>query len=141
MKSDTLEQLKSLHTASIDARNGYREAVKDAHRGKDLISLFQQMSELHDNNATDIQKILVREGERESESGSFMSSVHRTIMDIRAIFGGLDKSVLPGLIDGERRNVSHYDEALAVAGGDSEAISVLRASGANLWPQSRTWSL
>ncbi len=41
-----------------------------------------------------------------------MSTVHETIMDVRALFSGLDESVLPGLIDGERRNVTKYDDAI-----------------------------
>ena len=41
-----------------------------------------------------------------------MSVVHRTIMNVRSLFNGLDGSVLPGLIDGEKRNVDKYDDAL-----------------------------
>jgi hypothetical protein len=41
-----------------------------------------------------------------------MSTVHETIMDVRALFSGLDESVLPGLIDGERRNIAKYDDAI-----------------------------
>jgi hypothetical protein len=33
-------------------------------------------------------------------------------MDVRSLFNGLDKSVLPGLIDGEKRNVATYDHVL-----------------------------
>jgi hypothetical protein len=51
-------------------------------------------------------------GERASDDGSFMSTVHRTIMDVRSFFGGLGQSVLPGLIDGEKRNVDSYNEVL-----------------------------
>ncbi len=41
-----------------------------------------------------------------------MTVIHETIMDVRSMFDGLDESVLPGLIDGEKRNVSKYDDAL-----------------------------
>jgi hypothetical protein len=41
-----------------------------------------------------------------------MTIVHKTIMDARSLFNELDESVLPGLIDGEKRNVSKYDDAL-----------------------------
>jgi len=41
-----------------------------------------------------------------------MTVVHKTIMDIRSLFNGLGQSVLPGLIDGEKRNISKYDDAL-----------------------------
>ena len=42
-----------------------------------------------------------------------MTAVHKTIMDVRSMFDGLDESVLPGLIDGEKRNVAKYDAALS----------------------------
>jgi len=35
------------------------------------------------------------------ESGSFMLNVYRTILSVRALFNGLENSVLPGWIDGE----------------------------------------
>jgi hypothetical protein len=41
------------------------------------------------------------------ENGFFMSVVHKTIIDVRSLFNGLDDSVLPGLIDGEKRNVAN----------------------------------
>jgi hypothetical protein len=41
-----------------------------------------------------------------------MTTIHRTIMAVRSLFGGLDASVVPGLIDGEKRNVSRYADAL-----------------------------
>ena len=42
----------------------------------------------------------------------FLSTIHRTVISIRSLFGGLDESILPGLIDGEERVLGYYDEAL-----------------------------
>ena len=125
MNADLLDHLKSLHTAAIDARNGYQEALKDAGKPDDLMGVFADMAALHQANADEI-KSLIAANEQPDEDGSFMSTIHRTIMDVRALFGGLDESVLTGLIDGEKRNLSHYDEALACAAGDSEVAAVLR---------------
>lgn len=38
--------VSSLHTAAIDARNGYTEALEDA-EGKGLTAVFQDMIQLH----------------------------------------------------------------------------------------------
>jgi uncharacterized protein (TIGR02284 family) len=111
MDDDALEQLKSLHTHAIDARNGYEEALKDA-EGQGLTSLFREMIALHEGNADELSACLVRAGAPVNDDGSFMSVVHRTIMSVRSLFGGLGESVLPGLIDGEERNKSGYDKAL-----------------------------
>lgn len=111
MNIDSLDQLKSLHTSSIDARSGYQEALEDA-AGKGMTSLFGDMIELHDGNAAELALELTKANEIPDDHGSFMSVVHKTIMDVRSLFNGLDESVLPGLIDGEKRNVAKYDDAL-----------------------------
>lgn len=111
MDKDKLDHLKSLHTSEIDARNGYEEALEDA-EGQGLTPLFRDMVALHSNNAREIEDVLTSAGEKPSSDGSFMTVIHRTIMDVRSLFDALGDSVLPGLIDGEKRNVEKYDKAL-----------------------------
>ena len=48
-------------------------------------------------------------------------------MDVRSLFNGLDESVLPGLIDGEKRNVSKYDAALKGAKISADITALLNA--------------
>ncbi len=50
MDRQILDHLKSLHTAAIDARNGYREALEDA-EGKGMTPLFRDMIALHERHA------------------------------------------------------------------------------------------
>jgi uncharacterized protein (TIGR02284 family) len=111
MQEKAIEALKKLHTAAIDARNGYQEALDDA-KGQGLSGLFAEMVALHAGDADELRQALAKVGVHAHENGSFMSVVHETIMDVRSLFGGLGKSVLPGLIDGEERNVGTYDHAL-----------------------------
>lgn len=109
--ADHIEHMKSLHTTIVDARNGYEEALKDA-EGKGLTPLFRDMIALHQSHAEALAADLARHGEKVDDKGSFLSTIHRTVISIRSLFGGLDESILPGLIDGEARVVSYYDEAL-----------------------------
>jgi uncharacterized protein (TIGR02284 family) len=111
LDSDTIDHLKLLHTSAIDAQNGYQEALEDA-EGKGMTPLFRDMIALHEGNAAELARALTKANEIPDEKGSFMTVVHKTIMDVRSLFNGLDESVLPGLIDGEKRNVSKYDDAL-----------------------------
>ena len=115
--TNTTEYLTFLHTAAIDARNGYREAMKEA-EGKGLAPLFVELAGLHERHATQLSALLTDRGQVPDRDGSFMTVVHKTIMDVRSLFGGLDESVLPGLIDGEKRNIAKYDEALKEPGED-----------------------
>ena len=114
MNNDIVAHLKSLHTSAIDARNGYQEALKDAD-GKGITPLFRDMMALHERNAGELACELTSAHEIPDEKGSFMTVIHETIMDVRSMFNGLDESALPGLIDGEKRNVSKYDDALKAA--------------------------
>lgn len=126
LDTNILDHLKTLHTAAIDARNGYEEALEDA-EGKGLTSLFRDMIALHHANAEELGALLINAGEEADDSGSFMSVVHKTIMSVRSLFDGLDGSVLPGLIDGEKRNVSKYDDAIAAASAAPTVLATLTA--------------
>ena len=125
--NDIVDHLKTLHTSAIDARNGYREALKEA-EGKGMTPLFRDMIGLHEGNATELTRELNRVNEIPDDEGSFMSTVHETIMDLRSMFGGLDESVLPGLIDGEKRNISKYDDALNSKANPPAPIAALLIS-------------
>lgn len=126
LDKDILDHLKALHTSEIDARNGYEKALEDA-EGKGMSPLFHDMIALHDDNAAELEGELVKAGEQPDENGSFMTLVHQTIMNVRSLFGGLDGSVLPGLIDGETRNVGKYDNAIKEASGLPAIVSLLSA--------------
>ena len=114
MDKEVLDHLKALHTSEIDARNGYEEALEDA-EGRGLTPLFRDMFGLHESNADELGRVLIGAGEIASPDGSFMSVIHRTIMNVRSLFDALGDSVLPGLIDGEKRNVEKYDKVLSSA--------------------------
>jgi uncharacterized protein (TIGR02284 family) len=105
------DTLTSLHTALIDSRNGYEEALKDA-EGKGLTPLFRDMIALRTQHADELKHHLIGMGAEVDDEGSFMSAVHRTVISLRSVFTELDEGILPGLIDGEERIVGYYDEAI-----------------------------
>ncbi|MFT4276573.1 MAG: PA2169 family four-helix-bundle protein [Rhodopseudomonas sp.] len=131
MDNEIIDHLKTLHTTAIDARNGYEEALEDA-EGKGMTPLFRDMIALHHGNAEELAGMLINAGETADDSGSFMSVVHRTIMSVRSLFDGLDGSVLPGLIDGEKRNLSKYDDALKAVAASPGVASTLTAQRARI---------
>ena len=51
-------------------------------------------------------------------------------MGIRSLFGGFDESVLPGSIDGEKRNLTSYNEVLVLA--ETGSVDLLTAQRAQL---------
>jgi uncharacterized protein (TIGR02284 family) len=124
--SDHIDTLKTLHTALIDSRNGYQEALDDA-EGKGLTPLFEKMIALRDTDAAELAQHLTQLGEPVDNEGSFMSTVHRTVISIRAVLTGLNHSILPALIDGEERIIGYYDDAIHdFQHGSSEHATLIR---------------
>ncbi len=124
MSSTEIDALRRLHTDAVDAMNGYTEALKDSD-GASVFQLFEEMSDFHRKAASELAEEMIRLGEKPDYNGSFMSTVHRSIMKLRSLVGGLDGSVLPGLIDGEERNLTQYNEALETGGLRAAAIMIV----------------
>jgi uncharacterized protein (TIGR02284 family) len=103
-----------LHTTLVDSRNGYEEALKDAGKSG-LVTLFEEMVALRQQASIELEPLLLRSGATPDDNGSFMSTVHRTIISFQSMLTDLDETVLPGFIDGEKRILSYYDEAIATA--------------------------
>jgi uncharacterized protein (TIGR02284 family) len=108
------DALSALHTALVDSRSGYEEALKDA--GKTgLVTLFEEMVALRQQTSVELEPLLVRAGATPDQDGSYMSTVHRTIISFQSMLTDLDETVLPGFIDGEKRILGYYDDAISKA--------------------------
>ena len=117
--------LKALHTSLIDARKGYVTAYNDAETPA-MKSFFQSMMKLHEDAHDEIHKVLSGRGEAVEDSGSFMATVHETVISVRAAVVGLDQGSLDSFADGEERILKRYDEALADATLGPSDIAMLK---------------
>ncbi|MGJ5181455.1 ferritin-like domain-containing protein [Bradyrhizobium oligotrophicum] len=121
----TADSLKTLHTALVDARNGYQEAAKDADTPA-LKSLFAEMISLKERDHAELHDALTRLGETPDDSGSFMSTVHETVISVRAAVTGLGTNALSSFVSGEEQIVADYDDALKDCAGDPAITATLR---------------
>lgn len=103
--------LKSLHTALIDARKGYETVLKEAEEGE-MKALFRRMIVQHEAARCEVHQLLTSRGETPDEDGSFMASVHKTVISVRSAVSGLGRNALSSSADGEERIVETYDEAI-----------------------------
>ena len=106
-----IEELKGLHTQVIDSREGYEAALAEL-EDVEIKKLVEQMIAMRSAHHQELDQCLRSAGENPDESGSFMSTVHRTIIKVRSIFTGVNKNIIPGLIDGESRILDQYADAI-----------------------------
>jgi len=105
-----VEILSDLHTVVVDAVKGYDEGASIAKRD-DLGALCKELKTAHMANAHEIAGLLLKRGERPSADGSFMSTVHKLVLNTRFLLTADEKSLLPALRDGEMRILTKYDQA------------------------------
>jgi uncharacterized protein (TIGR02284 family) len=123
--------LAALHTALVDACNGYDEAILDAQK-PDLKAIFETMKSLHEKAHAELHGALRSRGLAPDDSGSFMSAVHKTVISVRSAVAGLDDGSLSSFASGEERIVQDYDKAIEDNRDDGSLVSVLERQKAGL---------
>ncbi len=123
--------LASLHTAIVDARNGYEEAIRRAELPV-LKTIFQRLKALHENAHAELHEALLARGFTPDESGSFMSTVHKTVISVRSAVTGLDDESLSAFASGEDRIIADYDKAIEDNAGDETLLALLERQEARL---------
>ena len=74
---------------------------------------------------------MAQKGEKPDESGSFMTTVHKTMTSARSAVTGINANALSPFISGEESIFEEYDEAIKEASADSATRDMLtgRRSG------------
>jgi uncharacterized protein (TIGR02284 family) len=103
--------LSTLYTTVVDAVKGYDEAAKITRRDK-IGTLCAELRQTHMGHAHDIAGLLLERGERPDADGSYMSVVHKLVLNARFMITADEESLLPGLRDGEKRLLEVYDDTL-----------------------------
>lgn len=124
------DALKTLHTALIDARAGYKDAKARADDRR-TETLFVEADTGHRLAHDDIHARLLQLGEQPDEGGSFMSTIHEAVIAIRSAVTGLDDRTLPSFASGEERIIDLYDDAIEES-ADPDLVASLRIHRAKL---------
>jgi uncharacterized protein (TIGR02284 family) len=123
-KPTPAEVLSRLHTQLIDAARGYEDAER-ATRQPEIGALCADLRGVHVRHAHEVSGLLADRGERPDSDGSFMSLLHKAVINARVTLTADDASILPGLRDGEKRIAAAYDEALLEAEIAPEGLAPL----------------
>jgi len=121
--SDFLEPAVSLRAALIDARAGYQEGATLA-EDPQIRTILIGLRDLHEQHIGELTVALTARGAASPDDGSKMTMVHKAILNLRALFSGLNENILPGVIDGEERIIEDYRDA-AIDTEDDRVLSDL----------------
>jgi uncharacterized protein (TIGR02284 family) len=116
--------LASLHTALIDASNGYDEAIRDADQ-PELKAIFGRLKLAHEKAHAELHHLLLARGLKPDDGGSFMSTVHKTIISVRSAVTGLNDEALSAFAEGEERIVEDYNRAIEGNRDDAAVVGLL----------------
>jgi hypothetical protein len=111
-----LDALKDVQTAVRDAINGY-EAMREKAEPS-FKPLVEHILDVHKRHDADLVRILAGDPSTNdtsgNSSGSWMSTVHQTVVTVRSWFDDIDHGLIPEVIDGEERLVATYNNALSI---------------------------
>lgn len=111
----TNQILSALHTALVDAREGYGKALEKA-QDAELLTQLRAVDALHAAAHEDIHAALASRGAKADDDGSLMGAVHKTVISARSALIGLDEGALASFASGEEHTLKRYDEAIANEG-------------------------
>jgi uncharacterized protein (TIGR02284 family) len=107
--SDQATALQKLHTTLVDLLSGYEEAVANA---TTITPVYRDMQSFHERQRAELATAMAAAGAAVDQSGSMMSTVQKTVVNIRAAVTGIDENALPSFIRGEQQVLSAYHDAI-----------------------------
>lgn len=119
---DDLPKTLALKTAMDDAIEGYEKMLEKAE--PHFRPTVEELLAHHRATSLDLAAMLQDRGIAADQDGSLMGAVHKTVVTVRSMFDDVDEDLIPGIVDGERRNLEKFDEAM----GENAADPVIRAT-------------
>ncbi|MCM4173401.1 DUF2383 domain-containing protein [Arenibacter sp. TNZ] len=112
--TDTIgEKLNDLLEKTYDAEKGYKKAL-DNTENPYLKSFFVKKSTERNTFGSALKSEITNLGQKWEEDGSVTAALHRTWMDVKALFSADDdEAMLEEAIRGEKASVQEYREVLS----------------------------
>lgn len=121
------EKLNDLLEKTYDAENGFKKAAENVDNSA-LKSYFKQKAEERYDFGHELKSELKSFNQDIDKGGSITGSVHRTWMDVKALFSSEnEESMLEEAIRGEKSAISEYNEVINETSLPSSTKSILEA--------------
>ena len=113
-----IDALATVQTKVADAIAGFRTMLK--HCEPEIEEIVRDYLDAHERHDRQLSARLAALGKEPDADGSFFSTVQKAVVGVRAIFDFVDANVLPQVVSGEERILSHYRDASVFAGIDAD---------------------
>lgn len=122
--SKAFDKTLDLKVAMDDALEGYETMLEKAEPS--FKPTVTTLLEKHRSARDDIEALLRARGAEDGKDGSFMGAVHKTVVTVRSMVDDPDGDWIPGILDGEERNLDKFDAAIIEASDDPTLQATLR---------------
>lgn len=108
--TESLDALIDLHTRSTDSARGFQKMVEKAEPG--FRPVAERFLALHERHVARLDNMIREMGSLPDEGGSFMGTINRTVVAVRAAVDAIDKDVTAQIASGEKHVLSAFDRAI-----------------------------
>lgn len=115
--------LEPIATDLSDVLAGYETMLEKA--DPELVPMITSLHDLHKKHLVVLLNLLTERGESPEDIGSSMGSVHKFVATARDWIGSLDASSRQSILDGEKRVLESYGDALEQSQDDTEIHDLL----------------
>lgn len=120
-------KLNDLLEKTYDAEKGFKKAAENV-KNPALQSYFKQKADERYSFGHDLKAEIKSFGEDVDKGGSATGAVHRTWMDVKALFSAdNEESMLEEAIRGEKSAISEYEDVISDASLPNSTKSILLA--------------
>lgn len=104
------DALAALHTRTVDTIAGYRTMVEKAEPS--FRATPEAFLALHVRHADGLARVLARHDRVADADGTFMGTINRAVVSVRAMFDDIDADLMSAIRNGESHVLTAFDAAL-----------------------------
>ena len=124
MKSEAIDRLHDVHTATNDVLKGYREL--HARAQPDIQIVITRLLDMHRHHASEQRAELTRLHEASRGDASLQGALNQAVVIARSWVSDLDHEVLPAVREGEESLSQKYRNALeALTPYNDDAVTAM----------------
>ncbi|WP_224816404.1 DUF2383 domain-containing protein [Hasllibacter sp. MH4015] len=128
-----IDAVETVATDVTDVITGYEVMADRAEDG--LKPVVTRLLVLHQSHAATLADSVKALGGQSEDAGSVMGLVHTAVATARDWFDGLDRSAISVIVDGEKRLIESYSDALSRVEGHDEITRLLASQRGDLEAQ------